>query len=370
MKKIFVINPGSTSTKLALFEDKKCTFSTNVFHDSSILMKFPKINDQLMYRMMVIQLFLEENHIDLNGLDAIVGRGGSCYSVKSGIYEVTDQLISDTREAKGGLYHVSMLGVQLAKELSNLYGGRIFMMDPPIVDEYCDAARITGVKGVYRKAVSHALNVKATARFHCEKYALDYTKSNFIICHIDGGISITAHKQGQMIDGNDAGGGQGPFTPTRMGSMAVTDILALLETKTKEELRALCYEAGGLSSHFGTSNADKIHELVEQGDSHACRVWEAMCYQISKWIGSMATVLDGQVDGILLTGGLLRFQDIIDSIEKHCSWIAPIYSYPGEFEQEAMAYGALDVLNGKRELSEYTGKPVWDGYMDESTLTY
>ena len=362
MKKIFVINPGSTSTKLALFEDKECKFSTNVFHDSSVLIKFPKINDQLMYRMMVIQEFIKENHIDLTGLDAVVGRGGSCYAVESGIYEVTDQLLEDTRQAKGGLYHVSMLGVQLAKEVADLYGGRIFMMDPPIVDEYCDLARITGVKGIYRKAVSHALNVKATARVHCAKYGLDYTKSNFIICHIDGGISITAHKQGKMIDGNDAGGGQGPFTPTRMGSMAITDILHYFSDQPKEKLRALCYEAGGLSSHFGTSDADQIHALVDAGDVHAKRIWDAMAYQICKEIGSMATVLEGKVDCILLTGGLLRFDDISQFIEKHCSWIASVYSYPGEFEQEAMAYGALDVLNGKRELSVYTGKPVWSGF--------
>ncbi len=362
MKKIFVINPGSTSTKLALFEDKNCILSTNVFHDSSVLMKFPKINDQLMYRMMIIQKFIEDNDLDLSNLDAIVGRGGSCYSVESGIYEVNDQLLQDTRQAKGGLYHVSMLGVQLAKELANLYGGRVFMMDPPIVDEYCDLARITGVKGIYRKAVSHALNVKACARYHCEKHHLDYEKSNFIICHIDGGISITAHKNGKMIDGNDAGGGQGPFTPTRMGSMAVTDLLSMLETYSKEELRALCYEAGGLSSHFNTSNADQIHELVEKKDPEALLIWQAMAYQISKWIGSMATVLEGKVDGILLTGGLLRFDDLIQFIQEHCSWIATIYSYPGEFEQEAMAYGALDVLNGKRKPSIYTGKPVWDGF--------
>lgn len=363
--KIFVINPGSTSTKLALFENMECKFSTNVFHDSSVLMKFPKINDQLMYRMMVIQLFLEQHQIDLHGVDAIVGRGGSCYALKSGVYEVDDCLLDDTRNARGGLYHVSMLGIQLAKELANIYGGRIFMVDPPIVDELCDVARITGVSGIYRKAVSHALNLKATARVHCENHHLDYQKHNFIICHIDGGISITAHRHGQMIDGNDAGGGEGPFTPTRMGSMAVTDVLHYLYDLPKEKIQSLCYEAGGLSSYFGTSDADKIHALVEKGNPKAQRVWEAMIYQINKWIGSMATVLQGNVDAILLTGGLLRFEDIIQGIKIGCEWIAPVYAYPGEFEQEAMAQGAFDVLTGKIKPAHYTGKPVWTGFEDD-----
>ena len=363
--KIFVINPGSTSTKLALFENMECKFSTNVFHDSSVLMKFPKINDQLMYRMMVIQLFLEQHQIDLHGVDAIVGRGGSCYALKSGVYEVDDCLLDDTRNARGGLYHVSMLGIQLAKELANIYGGRIFMVDPPIVDELCDAARITGVAGIYRKAVSHALNLKATAHVHCEKHHLDYQKHNFIICHIDGGISITAHRHGQMIDGNDAGGGEGPFTPTRMGSMAVTDVLHYLYDLPKEKIQSLCYEAGGLSSYFGTSDADKIHALVEKGNPKAQRVWEAMIYQINKWIGSMATVLQGDVDAILLTGGLLRFEDIIQGIKMGCEWIAPVYAYPGEFEQEAIAQGAFDVLRGKIKPAHYTGKPVWTGFEDD-----
>lgn len=363
--KVFVINPGSTSTKLALYIGRECKFSTNVFHDSSILIKFPKINDQLMYRMMVIQLFLEENHIDLNGIDAIVGRGGSCYSVPSGVYEVDDRLIEDTRNAKGGLYHVSMLGVQLAKEISNLYGGRIFMLDPPIVDEYCDLARITGVSGIYRKAVSHCLNLKETARRHAEKIGKKYKDCNFVVCHIDGGISITAHKHGKMIDGNDAGGGQGPFTPTRMGDMAVTDMLHYFKDEPEEKIRALCYEAGGLSSYFGTSDADKIHALVAAKDPKATRVWNAMIYQICKWIGSMAVVLEGDIDGILLTGGLLRFQDIVDGIQKRCGWIAPVTAYPGEFEQEAMAFRVLDVLEGKEKLKQYTGKPVWDGFHDK-----
>ncbi|MDD7220463.1 MAG: butyrate kinase [Clostridia bacterium] len=362
--RILVINPGSTSTKLSMFENEKNLFTTDVFHDSSVLKNFPTINDQLDYRMEVVRNFLKDNHIDLTGVDAIVGRGGGCYSVSSGIYCIDDRLVQDTREVKGGLYHASMLGVQMANELHKIYGGAMFMMDPPVVDELCDLARITGVKGVYRRTACHALNLKETARRHAASMGKRYEDCNFIVCHIDGGITITAHQKGKMIDANDGGGGEGPFTPTRMGSMAVTDLIRNFSDKSPEEMRSLCSQTGGLSSHFGTSNSDTIHKMVEDGDPEATRVWNAMIYQVIKWIGSMSTVLKGKVDGILLTGGLLRFNDVADQIRESCEWIAPVSVYPGEFEQEAMAFGALRVLRGEEKARTYPGKPVWTGFHD------
>lgn len=358
--KIFVINPGSTSTKVSLHENEKFIFETDVFHDSSVLLTFDTINDQLDYRMEVLHQFIKDNHIDLSDVDAIVGRGGGCYSIPSGIYEITDQLIEDTREIKGGLYHASMLGVQMAKKLQDIYGGKIFMMDPPVVDELQEVARFTGVKGIYRSAICHALNLKVCARKYSEEIGKPYNELNLIVCHIDGGISITAHHHGQMIDGNDAGGGEGPFTPTRMGSMAVTDVRKFLFHKTEKEIRDLCSQAGGFSSHFGTSNSDDIHHRIDEGDQYAAKVWNAMKYQVTKWIGEMAVVLKGNVDGIVLTGGLLRFPDILETIEENCGWIAPIKTYPGEFEHEAMAKGALRILRGEEELKVYPGKPVFD----------
>lgn len=363
--RVLVINPGSTSTKLSLFEGRKCLLDTDVFHDSSVLLGFPTINDQLPYRMQVLWDFLKENHLDLTGIDAIVGRGGSCQPVESGVYRINEQLIEDTRNAVGGLYHSSMLGVQMAAEVQKRYGGEMFMVDPPVVDELCDLARITGVKGVYRKAVSHALNLHETARRHAAHLGRRYEDCNFIVCHIDGGISITAHAHGRVIDGNDAGGGEGPFTPTRMGSMAVTDVIRLVEQgMDTAQLRRLSSQAGGLTSWFGTSSADRIHALVEQGDPEAVRVWNAMIYQTVKWIGAMSTVLQGKVDGIVLTGGLLRFEEITDTIRKDCGWIAPVTAYPGEFEQEAMAFSALGVLEGRIQAKTYTGRPAWEGFRD------
>jgi len=360
--RIFIINPGSTSTKLSLFENDKNIYTTDVFHDSKILLSFPTINDQLDYRMKVIYDFLKEDHIDLTGIDAVVGRGGGCYAVPGGIYQIDERLIADTRAARGGLYHASMLGVQMANEVHQKYGGIMIMMDPPVVDELCDDARITGLKGVYRRAVSHALNLKATARTHAKRMGKRYEDCNFIVCHIDGGISVTAHEHGRMIDGNDAGGGEGPFTPTRMGSLAVTDGRRVLLGRSDREIRDLCSQAGGLSSWFGTSNSDKVHRMVEDGNETAVRVWNAMIYQIIKWIGMMSTPLKGQVDAILLTGGLLRFPEIGKRIEESCSFIAPVYQYPGEFEQEAMAAGAMRILTGEEQVKTYPGKPVWSGF--------
>lgn len=212
--KILVINPGSTSTKLSLFINEKNIITSDVFHDSSILRSFKTINDQLPYRLKVIDKFIQENEIDLSDLDAIASRGGPCYSLTSGTYEVDDQLIEDTRSSKGGLYHSSMLGVQMAKKIQEKYGGKIFMSDPTVVDEYGDLARITGIDGIYRKAICHALNLKAVARKYANEIKQPYEKLNLIVCHIDGGITITAHEHGRMIDGNDGGGGDGPFTPT------------------------------------------------------------------------------------------------------------------------------------------------------------
>ena len=360
--KILVINPGSTSTKISIHENEECIFSTSVFHDSKDLLKFPTINDQLDYRMNVLWNFIEENHIDLSDIDAVVGRGGGCYSVPGGIYTIEEKLIKDTAECKGELYHSSMLGVQMARRVQEKYGGIAIMTNPPVVDELCDLARLTGIKGIYRKAISHALNLKAVAKKHCELHDLNYERCNLIVCHIDGGISITAHKNGKMIDGNNAGGGEGPFTPTRMGSMAVTDVINHMLTLSKEEMRKYCSEAGGLSSYFYTSNADTVHKMVENGDSEAKLVWNTMIYQVCKWIGSMSVVLEGKVDAIVLTGGLLRFKEVEETIKQRCGWISEVYSYPGEMEHEAMALAAYNVLTGKEKALTYAGKPVFEGF--------
>lgn len=363
---IISINPGSTSTKVALFENEEKIFIESIFHDSTELMKFKNINDQLDYRMKVLFDFLEQKQIDMNSIDAIVGRGGPSYSVESGIYEVDDLLIQDTKEFKGGLYHSSCLGIQMANKLHKKYPNNICIMtNPTVTDEYQDIARVTGIKGIYRHTASHALNMKEVARRYSEEVKIDYKDLRLITAHIDGGISMAVHKDGKMIDGIDGGGGEGPFTPTRMGGLAISDFNNYLRDYSYDEIRQFLSVKGGFTSYFNTSNADTVHKLVLNNNQEAIRVWNALIYQCNKSIGALATVLDGNVDAILLTGGLMRFEDIVSGIKKSCGFIAPIKVYPNEYEHEAMTYGALRILRKQEELKHYTGKPVFEKFKED-----
>lgn len=365
--RIFVINPGSTSTKLAYFEDDVKVHEANIFHDAPELAQFGRVFDQLDFRKRMIMDFLKENDIDLHGIDAVVGRGGSTASVLGGTYEVNDKMVEDTRNMVTGVDHPANLGILLAREIAAEYGGRVFMVDSPKVDEFTDEARITGMDGLYRGSSLHVLNLKGTARLHCRTHGMKYEDSDLIVCHIDGGMSISAHRHGKMIDGTNNAWGEGPFTPTRTGALPVQLAVEYFgEGGEGSELYVgdACTRAGGFVSHFGTSNSDKVHEMVKAGDPKAARVWNAMCYNICKSIGSMAAALSGHVDAILCGGGLLRFDDLCAYIDEHCRWIAPVFFYPGEVEHEAMAAGALRVLRGEEEAKVYTGIPVWSGFED------
>ena len=354
--KIFTVNPGSTSTKLALFEDRKKILETSVTHDASVLNSFVNVNDQFLYRMDVINDFIDRNNIDLSDVDAFVGRGGGCYPVPSGTFEVNEQLLTDIRNNVGRTIHPSILGVQLAAELQRKYGGRLFMVDPICVDEYTDVARVTGVKGISRRCESHALNLRGTAMKHCKLHGMEYEKSRLIVAHIDGGITIAAQEFGRQIDCNQGAGGEGPFTATRTGSLPLMEVLEYFKNHSIEEMRHLCTGTGGFVSHFGTSDADEIYARVQAGDEDAALVWEALGYNIVKYIGSMATVLKGKVDAIIITGRYTRFTSLIDYIREYTEWIAPVYVYENEVEQEAMASGALRVLSGAEEPKIYTGE--------------
>ena len=362
--RIFVINPGSTSTKLAYFEDDKKLYEANVFHDAPELAKFASAYDQLDFRKQMILEFLDENGIDLHGVDAIVGRGGSTAPIRSGVYAINDKLLEDTRNKVTGVDHPANLGAPLARELAAEYGGIALMVDGPKVDEFIDEARITGIDGLYRGSSLHVLNLKGTARLHCKRHGMRYEDSNLIVCHIDGGMSISAHDHGRMVDGTNNAFGEGPFTPTRIGALPVQPSVEYFSRKENMNVGDACTRSAGFVSHFGTSNSDTVHEMVMAGDPKAVRVWNAMIYNICKSIGSMAAVLSGRVDAILCGGGLLRFDDLCRQIEERCGFIAPVFFYPGEVEHEAMADGALRVLRGEEEPQVYTGIPVWDGFKD------
>ena len=360
--RILVINPGSTSTKISVFENGKCLFERSPFHDADILLRFPHVNGQVPFRYDVIMNILRDEGIDPALIDAVVGRGGSACTQPGGVTEVDQKLFDDTEAAAGGSEHPAKLGVMLAWKFAREFGKPAFTLNPTNVDEYCDYARLTGIRGVYRVPHSHVLNQKAVASFHAGKLGKRYEDCNFIVAHIDGGITVSAHEHGRMVDGNMGADGEGAFTPTRIGTVPVLTMLDYLESHTLQEARLLCSRSGGFVSYFGTADSDYIHGLVDQGDRKASLVWNTMIYQICKMIGEMSTVLEGHIDGILLTGGLMRFRDIEEGIRKRCEWIAPITVYPGEMEQEALAMPVLRVLRGELEPRKYSGENVFKGF--------
>ncbi len=361
--KLLIINPGSTSTKVSLFENETSLFEKSLFHDADVLLTFPHVNDQMPFRYGVILDMLKDEGYAPEDIDVFVGRGGSAHTQPGGITKIDQQLYDDTVAAVGGSEHPAKLGVMLAWKFAQEYNKPAFTLNPTNVDEYCEYARLTGIKGIYRVSHSHVLNQKAVAEYHAE-HALGkkYEECNFVVAHIDGGITVSAHDHGKMVDGNMGADGEGAFTPTRIGSVPVLALLDYIEQHSVADVRLRCSRAGGFVDLFGTANADTIHELLEKGDKKADLVWNTMLYQICKMIGEMSCVLCGKVDGILLTGGLLRFADVKETIEKRCGWIAPISVYPGEMEQEALALPALRVMQGKITAQTYSGQDVWQGF--------
>ena len=360
--RLLIINPGSTSTKVSLFENETPRFERSLFHDAPELLRYPHVNGQIPFRYRVILDMLKEEGVDPADIDVFVGRGGSAHTQPGGVTVVDQRLYDDTEAAVGGSEHPAKLGVMLAWKFAREYGKPAYTLNPTNVDEYGDYARLTGIRGVYRVSHSHVLNQKAVAQAHAETMKRRYEDCNFIVAHIDGGITVSAHDHGRMVDGNMGADGEGAFTPTRIGSVPVLALLDYIDAHSVEEVRLMCSRAGGFVSLFGTSDSDAIHAMVDAGDRKAALVWNTMIYQICKMIGEMSAVLRGRVDSILLTGGLMRFDDVAEGIRDRCGWIAPIHVYPGEMEQEALALSVLRVLRGHDKALTYSGKPVWNGF--------
>lgn len=360
--KIFTVNPGSTSTKIALFQGEEKVFSANVSHDAKVLAQYRSLEEQLVYRNETIRQQLEENHVDLTGLDACVGRGGGLLAMEGGVYEVDDLVLEHSVHAANGVLHPACLGPSIAKQFADEYGAKTYVVNPPDVDELQDLARLTGIKGVYRVIHLHALNLKETAIRHARKLGKKYEECNFIVCHIGGGISISAHRGGRMIDGFDIVGGEGPMAPTRCGSISVADLLEYAKDKDLKDVKMLCTKNGGFVSHLGISDALELIDRADNGDKYAKLVWDTMIYQISKGIGAMAAVLHGKADGILLGGGMVYSEDLVNQIREACEFIAPVSAYPGEFEMEAMASGAARALDKTEKVKKYTGECTFKGF--------
>lgn len=363
--KILVVNPGSTSTKVSLYEDEKPLFEESLFHDAPELLRFPHVNDQVPFRYQVILDMLSRHGVAPAAIDVFVGRGGSAHSQPGGVTAVDARLFEDTVAAVGGSEHPAKLGVMLAWKFAQAFGKPAYTLNPTNVDEYSDLARLTGIKGVYRVSHSHVLNQKAVAEHHAATLGRRYGECNFVVAHIDGGITVSAHERGRMVDGNMGADGEGAFTPTRIGSVPVLSLLDYIDAgHSTKDVRLLCSRAGGFVSLFGTADSDRIHAKVDAGDPAATLVWRTMVYQICKQIGEMAAVLRGKVDGILLTGGLCRFADVAEGIRDRCGWIAPVTVYPGEMEQDALAHSVLRALRGEEPVLAYAGRPVWNGFAD------
>jgi butyrate kinase len=359
---IFAINPGSTSTKIALFKGDKCLFSKNVPHDAETLKQFPTISDQLAYRRNTITALLDESGVRLDAVDAFVGRGGGLMALEGGTYNIDDLLLDHARRGANGIQHPANLGSQLAYDFAQTFGGRAFVVNPPDVDEFELVARITGLSEVTRESRIHALNQKEIGIRYAGKIGRRYEDLNLVISHIGGGVSVTAHKNGRMIDSNDNVNGDGP---TRAGSIPAVALIKMCFSGkySEKELYGLITKNGGLVDLLGTANVREVLDRIKNGDGRAKIVYDAMCYQIGKYIGAYAATLCGKVDAIILTGGIANDDYLVDQIKKMVGFIAPVVVMPGEFEMEAMASGAIRVLSGQEKTLSYTGIPVWDGVL-------
>lgn len=352
-KKILAINPGSTSTKLAVYDDAEVLFNQTLQHGPAELSRFNRVADQFEWRRDLVLRELEKNDIDIRTLDAVIGRGGILRPVESGVFAVNDAMVHDLTYAEN--QHASNLGGLIARYIGDQVGIPSFIADPVVVDEMIPYARITGVPELPRESIFHALNQKAIARRYAKENESRYEDLNLIVCHMGGGITVSAHRAGKVIDTTNALNGCGPFSPERSGTLPPGPLIKLCFSKkyTEAELLKLVHGRGGLVAHLGTTSIPEILDRVDRGDLHAMLIIRAMCYSIAKEIGAMATALCGNVDAILITGGIAHSKRITDYIAGHCDFIAPIFVYPGENELLALAQNALGVLNGDLEVKTY-----------------
>jgi len=358
MKKfrILVINPGSTSTKLACFDDERSFWEKKISHAPAELARFSRIWEQYPFRKELILSELERNDIDLSTLSAVVGRGGLLRPVEGGTYIINQAVIDDLRRSVGG-EHASNLGAVLAYGIARDLGIPSYFVDPITVDEFEPVARFSGHPLIMRKSTFHALNTRAIARKHAESQGKKIEDMNLIIAHLGGGVTVNGLRAGRTIDTNH-GLEEGPFTPERSGSLPMLQFaeLCFSGNYTIEDIRKMVAGKGGIVSYLGTNDIETVEEMIGAGDEKARLVYEAMAFQIAKEIGARATVLKGEVDGIILTGGMAKSKMMTELIKERVEFIAPVYLYPGEMEMQAMALGALRVLRGE-EIPRIYGEP-------------
>ncbi len=356
--RILAINPGSASTKIAYFENEFCRVEENIVHAPQELQPFVKepMAEQLSFRLQKISEFCRSHHIELKKLHAVVGRGGLLKPVQSGTYAVNAEMLADLGQAARG-EHASNLGAMLAKEIAGESTALACIVDPVSVDEWQPVARLSGLQGMDRQCLSHALNTKAIAKRFAKEQNQNYAELRLIVAHLGSGISISAHEDGRMIDVTNPRD-EGAFSPERAGSLPVMPLIedCFCGRYSKKQMIDRIFKEGGLYSYYGFKDIRRLLELKNQGEPQAAIVFAAMVYQIAKEIGAMATVLAGRVAAILLTGGMAHSGEIVAAIRDKTAWIAPVYVFAGEEELRALAEGALRVLHGEEQVLQYQNK--------------
>ena len=349
-----IINPGSTSTKIGVFDDEKQVFDKTLRHTTEEIAQFDHIVDQMNFRKNIIIDALKENNVDIKSFDVIVGRGGMLKPIEGGTYAVTDELCADLKVGVQG-EHASNLGGLLAREIGDSIGVPSYIVDPVVVDEMEPVARISGVPEIERVSIFHALNAKAMARRYAAETGRKYTDINVIVVHMGGGVSVSAHKNGRVIDVFNAFDGDGAFSPERAGGLPSGALVKLCfeSGRTEKEVKKMIVGNGGFNAYLGTNDARDVDKMCIAGDEKAILVRNAFIYQLAKNIGAMSAVLEGKVDQIILTGGIAYDKYVTAEITKKVSFIAPVKVYAGEDELLALAQGALRVMNGEEKVKEY-----------------
>lgn len=354
MTRLLIINPGSTSTKIAVYDDENVVFEETLRHSTEEIGKYEKIYDQYEFRKKIIVDTLKKNNIEIESLDGAVGRGGLLKPIEGGTYIVNEAMLEDLKKGYNG-EHASNLGGILAYEITKEINKDSFIVDPVVVDEMTDIAKVSGLKGIERKSILHALNQKAVARRYANEIGKSYEDLNLIVAHLGGGVSVGAHRKGRVIDVNNALDGEGPFSPERSGSLPIGDMVKLSFSGkyTLDEVKKMLKGQGGLVSYLGTNDGREVSRRIENGDNYAELIYKAMAYQVTKEIGGLAAVLNGEVDAIILTGGIAYDKQFVSWIEKRVNFISDIIVYPGEDELQALAEGGLRVLRGEESAKLY-----------------
>lgn len=355
MFRILAINPGSTSTKIAIFEDTRAVIEQTLRHSSEEIGQYRHIADQYEFRRQAVLDALAAAHVAVGDLDAVVGRGGLLRPIAGGTYEVNELMLKDLRIGVNG-EHASNLGGLLAYDIAQVASAPAYIVDPVVVDELEPVARLSGLPQIERKSIFHALNQKAIARRAAAELGKQYDEVNLVVAHLGGGVSVGAHLRGKVVDVNNALDGEGSFSPERSGGLPAGDLARLCFSGkyTEAEIRKLLVGKGGLVAYLDTNDGREVVKRMEAGDSQAELVYKAMAYQIAKEIGSCAVVLKGRVDAVVITGGLaFDNQYLIPWIKERVAFIAPVRVYPGEDESLALAEGALRVLTGQEQAKSY-----------------